>query len=306
MDLSYFAPVASRANILVRKGTLSAKGNVEYAPRITEVNLENLDIKGADADYLHLPETVVAERRRVEEAGRAAKRLGNEPEAKVRAKVFTIKESTFGYVNKVAKPNYRVFIDHMDATLNHFSNQSREGAATLELKGKFMGTGATRISGTFQPETKNADFTLNVTIENTDMVPMSDLFRSFGDFDIKRGLFSFYSELTIKNNRVYGYVKPLFKDMQVYDKRTTEQKGIFHKLYVGIVSGLSKLLENRSRKEVATKAAISGSLESPNTNIWEVIVNLIRNAFIESILPGFEQEVNPPKSHPPAGGAGRR
>ena len=120
---------------------------------------------------------------------------------------------------------------------------------------------------------------------------MNDLFRAFGNFDVKAGLFSFYSELTIKGDMVNGYVKPLFKGMKVYDRREESQKTLFHKLYVGLVGGISKLLEN-PRKDVATKADISGPIGSPQTSTWQIIVKLIQNAFIKSILPGFEKEVS--------------
>jgi hypothetical protein len=168
----------------------------------------------------------------------------------------------------------------------------------LDLKGKFMGTGDTVVTGTFRPYTEDPDFNLNIAIENTQMPAMSDLFRSFGNFDIREGLFSFYSELEIKGDKVSGYVKPLFKNMKVYDRRDRERKGLFHRLYVGLVGGIAKLLENRQRGEVATKTDISGSLASPKTSTLQIIFNLIRNAFIKSILPGFESEVTNPKSHP--------
>ncbi len=297
MDLSYFAPILNRANISVRNGTLSAKGNLEYGPRVSEFNLKNLDLEKVDADYLHLPQTRAAEKQRAEEAAREARKLGHEPVTKIRAEILTIKESSFGYTNRTSAPNYRIFVDHMEATLKHFSNQSAEGPAEIELKGRFMGTGATSVSGTFQPEAKKADFTVNVAIENTEMAAMSDLFRSYGDFDVKSGLFSFYSELRIKDNSVNGYVKPMFKDMRVYDRRSAKEKGFFHKLYVRIVGGTSRLLENRSRKEVATEATISGSLDNFRSSTWQVIANLIRNAFISAILPGFDKEASPSKGN---------
>ena len=150
MDLSYFAPITNRGNVSVRKGTLSARGALEYTPRITEVNLKNLDIRGADVDYLHLPQTVAAERKRAQEAAHAAGKLSNEPTTKIRADVLTIKESKFGYLNKTSTPNYRLFVDQLEATLKHFSNQFAEGPATLELKGKFMGTGDTRVTDIYQ------------------------------------------------------------------------------------------------------------------------------------------------------------
>jgi hypothetical protein len=33
-------------------------------------------------------------------------------------------------------------------------------------------------------------------------------------------------------------------------------------------------------------------LDDPDSSILQIIVNLIRNAFFQAILPGFEQEVN--------------
>ncbi|PYM30645.1 MAG: hypothetical protein DMD80_03340 [Candidatus Rokuibacteriota bacterium] len=52
----------------------------------------------------------------------------------------------------------------------------------------------------------------------------------------------------------------------------------------------SKILENHPRREVATKADISGPLDSPRTSTWQVLVRLVENAFIKAILPGFERE----------------
>ncbi len=61
------------------------------------------------------------------------------------------------------------------------------------------------------------------------------------------------------------------------------------------MSGVSKLLENRPREEVATKADVSGRLDDPMTSTWQVIVNLIRNAFFRAILPGFDEELGRPR-----------
>ncbi len=194
-------------------------------------------------------------------------------------------------VNKTTNPEFRLYFDRLNATLKNFSNQFVEGPATLEVTGKFMGSGDTKVGGTFRSETKSPDFYLNLAIKNTDMTKMQNLFRAYGTFDIKQGLFSFFSELTVKNNQVEGYVKPLFQDMQVTDRRDKEQKSLFHKLYVGLVGGVSKLLENKPREQVATKADISGPLQSPHTSTWQVIVNLLQNAFVKAILPGFEKEV---------------
>jgi hypothetical protein len=62
-------------------------------------------------------------------------------------------------------------------------------------------------------------------------------------------------------------------------------------LYERLVGGLSKLLENRPRDEVATKATISGPTGDVKASTAEVILRLLQNAFFRAILPGFDEEL---------------
>ena len=128
-------------------------------------------------------------------------------------------------------------------------------------------------------------------IEHTKMRAMNDLLRAYGNFDVTAGLFSLYSELKVKNGQVEGYVKPLFKDMKVYDARQDNEKTLFRQLYEGLVGGVAKLLENTARDEVATRTDVSGPLENPRSSTWQTVVNLVTNAFFKAFLPGFEKEI---------------
>ena len=148
------------------------------------------------------------------------------------------------------------------------------------------------MEGTFRPESKGPDLDLVLSIENTDMRTMNDLLRAYGNFDVVAGTFSMYSEIKIRQGKIDGYVKPLFSDMKVYDRRQDAEKSIFRQLYEGLVGGISGLLENRPRSEVATRVPITGDVEGPQTGTWETIVRLIQNAFLKAILPGFEKQVS--------------
>ncbi len=155
-----------------------------------------------------------------------------------------------------------------------------------------MGSGPTEIEFAFRPETKGPDFDLKVRIENTDMRTMNDLFRAYGKFDVVAGIFSLYSEIKVRQGKIEGYVKPLFRDINVYDQRQDREKSVFRKLYEGLVGGIAGLLQNRPREEVATETSISGDIESPQASTWETVLRLIQNAFFKAILPGFEREVS--------------
>jgi hypothetical protein len=116
---------------------------------------------------------------------------------------------------------------------------------------------------------------------------MNDLWRAYGKFDVERGWFSLYSELTVANGRVDGYVKPIFVDLDVLD--SSKETGVGKKIYEGIVGGVATLLRNQPRDQVATETRLSGPLENPRTSPWQIAGNLVQNAFFKAILPGFER-----------------
>jgi hypothetical protein len=95
----------------------------------------------------------------------------------------------------------------------------------------------------------------------------------------------------VQNNKVSGYVKPLFRDVKVLDKRTDREKSAFRKLYEGLIGGILNLFENVPREEVATETPISGTVRNPEAGTWAVLVNLVQNAFFQAILPGFEGSI---------------
>ncbi|HEX8949637.1 MAG TPA: DUF748 domain-containing protein [Dissulfurispiraceae bacterium] len=290
MELSYFEPVIRHYNLSVKKGTLSVAGNMEYGPRQTIMDLKSVVIRGADMDYTHLAATAAAEKQRAEKAKQTAKQLSNKPATLLRIGRLELVKCNFGFINATANPRYRVFFSGVNLRLANFSNHFSQGPATLEISGLFMGSGKTSVSGIFRPETHGPDFYVKVAIVRTWMPTMNDIFRAYGNFDVAAGLFSFYSELTVKNNRVSGYVKPLFRSMKVYDRRKDREKSLFHKLYEMLVGGVAKLLEN-PQKRVVTTAEVKGPVSAPRTSTWQVILRLIENAFFHSILPGFERSI---------------
>lgn len=285
-------PVTARYNVHIRGGVLSAEGHLEYSAQgETQANLKRLTIENVRVDYVHTAQTTAKETQVGHAAVNTAKKLQNEPETLIRIDHGELTHSEFGFINEAAKPPYRVFVTNGALHLENISNHLSEGRALVRLTGAFMGTGDTVISGTFRPERTSPDFELAMKIERTKMRAMNDLLRAYGNFDVTAGLFSLYSELKVKNDHVEGYIKPLFKDMKVYDARQDNEKTLFHQLYEGLVGGVAKLLENTPRDEVATRTDVSGPLENPRSSTWQTVVNLITNAFFKAFLPGFEKEI---------------
>jgi Domain of Unknown Function (DUF748) len=274
VELAQFQAVASRHNIRLRRGVLSAAATIEYAPNVRIVHLRQATIDRPQMDYIHTAQTAAAEKARVEKAKQVAQEVNNAPGILLRADQLRVARGTLGFVNLAARPAYRLFLDQAEVHLQNFSNQLTEGTAVAKVTGRFMGSGRTVVGANFRPETQGPDFALAAAIEDTDMRALNPLLRAYGRFDV-----------------VQDYAKPLLRKMDVYDTQQDQGKNLFKQFYEAVVGGVSTLLENIPRREVATKAELSGPLENPQASTWQVLLNLIQNAFFRAILPGFEREL---------------
>jgi hypothetical protein len=291
VPLDNFKPLVARTNLSLRNGLLSASGEIEYAPQIKKAHLKELMVQGMEIEYIHTADTAAAEKRRAEMVVKAAKVVGKSSiEFRIDQARFT--RCTVGLLNKAARNPYRVFLADADLNISNVSNDFSQGPAKAELQGKFMGSGASRVTAHFRPGHKSPDMDIDVKIEETQMTAMNDLLRAYANLDVAAGTFSFYSELRIKDDAISGYVTPFFKNLKVYDRRMDREKTVSHKMYEMLVGGAARLLKGGPKGEVAAKVAISGTLNKPHTSRWQIIGQLIRNAFFKTIIPGFDKEVS--------------
>jgi hypothetical protein len=138
------------------------------------------------------------------------------------------------------------------------------------------------------------EFALGIRVENVQLYTMNDLLRDTSGFDVASGEFSLYSDFTVRNGRIDGYVKPFFKNMDVYDREQDAGKGVGQQLYEALVGGIATVFENRFHGEVATRAELSGPVEHPQASTWQIVAGLLRNAFWRAMVPGVERQERPP------------
>jgi hypothetical protein len=288
--LDYLRPIGARYGFTVAAGTVGGRGHVEYAPEVKIVDLDEVRVDGLEADYAYRKRTAQPVKKAAAKTAEAAAEVANKPDVLLKARRITASGATVGFVNEEAIPRYRVFLADTDLVVENFTNQRTEGTATARLNGRFMGSGDTTVSATFRPEIKGPDFDLNARIESVDLKSMNDLLRAHARVDVVSGVFSVFAEVRVKNRRIEGYVKPLFRDLDVYDAAQDADKSLGRKLKEKTVDLIGKVLRNRPRDEVATVVPITGEISDPDASTWETLVGLVQNALFKAILPGFERE----------------
>jgi len=290
LGIAFAQPIVRHYNVDLRGGVLATRGSFEVASGRTLIDVTDLQLAKARIDYVHKAATEAKEDRRLDKVAEAVTKVDKRPTTRVVVEEAHMTDSEIGIVDQAADPDYRVFLADARLDLTDFSNERTERRGTAKLRGTFMGSGPTTLDASFAPASRQADFALGLAMHDVDLPAMNDLLRAKGGFDVKRGTFSLYTEITVRDGRVDGYVKPIFADMDVYDRDQDKSKSVFREMYEGIVDGMGTLLENRTRDEIATVADLSGPIENPDSSTLDIVVGLIRNAFIKAILPGLERE----------------
>lgn len=297
LPLEPFDPVISHANLTVQGGIMDSTGIVQYAPWIEQAEVYNAKVDAINLRYAHTP-TTAGKDNHTKTVKQTAKQVNNKPGLILKVDKAEIEKSRVAYTDQGGKPPYTLFFTDLIARATNFSNHFYEGTSVIRMTGKFMGNGDTVVKAHFRPEEEGPDFTLDTAIRNTPVTSLNDLLENYGKFNVAGGTFSLFTQMSVKGGEVRGYVKPLFSDLKVYNYRQEKKQPLLKQTYEIVIGAASHVLRNHKTQKVATNVDISGKLNQPNISTWQALGELIRNAFIQAILPGFEHQVQGLSSNP--------
>jgi hypothetical protein len=288
LTLPTLRPLTGQYNVQLRQGAFDMTSHIHYAAPTTVVEINDFLLADAKVDYVHAAQTKQKEIQRAKKGAEKVKEVHKDPAVIVKVSHGKIAKGDVGFINKATSPDYRVFLSDMNLELQNFSNRPEEGMGTVKLTGNFMGSGPTVVTGDFRPEKPNPDFNVQVRIVKTQVATLNNLLEAYGHLNAQKGTFAFFSDMTVKHNRIEGYVKPFLKDVQVYDPEKDTDKQATKEIYEAVVNGVLDLFKNTPTGQVATKTDVSGPVETPHTSTWQILEKLVENAFFKAILPGFE------------------
>lgn len=144
-----------------------------------------------------------------------------------------------------------------------------------------------KVNGLAQTPT----FDMNAEVKHANLVLLNDFFKAYGKFDVNKGTLGLYTEFAAANGKFTGYVKPIIKDLDVLGPEDTND-GILQKAKEALVGLAGNILTNPKKDQVATKVPIQGTFKNSNTDNMEAIWELLKNAFIQALLPAVDNEIN--------------
>jgi len=199
-----------------------------------------------------------------------------------------VRNGSIHYRDFHSSPKVDVHMDEMNGSVLHLTNRPKDADelfARLSVEGRPLGHGRFHIDMKLNPLKEPAPFNLAAELQNLQLAKINDMLKAYGDFNVKSGTFSAYTEIESADGRFHGYVKPLFKDVKVLREK---HAGLGQKVWDTLVATAAKVLQNQKTDKVATRVNLSGRLDDPKADIWSTIGGLLRNAFIHAIVPGLK------------------
>lgn len=203
-----------------------------------------------------------------------------------------IQDGKVTYKNFNTHPNIDIFIDKLQAKATNIRNTEDLNAAlpsSITARGHSIGGGSLAMDGHMNIIKRIPDFDIDAKLEKVDLPALNDYARAFAAIDFNSGNFDLYTELTVKDGRVSGYVKPLLRNIDLIDWENPDPNPL-NVLWESVVSIVLEIFSNQPRDQVATQVQLEGSIDDPQTDFWSTIGGILHNAFVKAYTNTIKEE----------------
>jgi hypothetical protein len=187
------------------------------------------------------------------------------------------------------EPPVDVYLSQVNGRIENLTNiddRLAPLAATVSADALAMDQAKVEYEMKFNPFSYRPTFQLAVRMLGLDVSKVNSLALAYGNFSFEAGWFDLVIEADAKEGGIEGYVKPLFRNVEVLDLRKDAAQQSLPELFWEALVGVStEVLKNQRRDQFGTRITFHGDLRNPKSNLLEVIGNVLRNAFIRAYLP---------------------
>ena len=207
---------------------------------------------------------------------------------------FEIVEGEIHYLDYYSSPKVDVFTSNIYILAENLSNVTDSTnllPSTVTGSAEIYG-GKAKLNMKLDALNKTPTFDMNAEMIGLNLVEVNDFLKAYGKFDVQKGTFGVYTEAAAKDGKIIGYTKPIIKDLDVIEWKDEKEDPLGQKLLESVIGLGGWIFKNKSEDQVATEIEFEGELKDPAINVWSIIGETLRNAFIEALYPSLEHTIN--------------
>lgn len=199
------------------------------------------------------------------------------------------------FVNNDFKSPIEVYLKEIELDAKNIQNSTKENKklfSDFKLSAKAQDHAPLKAFGSLNLVNKPLSFDINGEIKDFQLTKINNFFKAYGPLDITSGTFEFYTELASKDNKIVGYIKPMFDKVDVLDG--LEPFNSFREFGFEIGGAILNLFfRNGKTLSVASKIPVEGKIDSPKFGLWEGFKLALDNAWGKpEVKPKIDNEIN--------------
>ena len=206
-----------------------------------------------------------------------------------------IYDGKISFRNFNSKPPVNMNATNVDASIYNLTNVvDKQGKRDARFEGKalLLGHAPLETTATFDPLSNFENFQFRLRAKDIELKSMNDFASAYGKFDFNAGHGDVVIEAQAKKAQVSGYIKPLLRDVEVFNWQQdvqNEKKSIFRSVWEALVGTSENLLKNQPKNQFATRVELSGSVHQQNVSAFSAFLAILRNGFIQAFNARYEQ-----------------
>jgi hypothetical protein len=189
-----------------------------------------------------------------------------------------------------------VFLSKVEGSVDNLTNIQNETTpliTTIRATALAMDQAKFEYQMKLDPFSYRPTFKLAVRLLGLDVTKTNNLARAYGAFDFKQGSFDLVIELDAKEGQLTGYVKPLFRNLQVFDlRKDIRDDNPIQFFWQALVGVTTKALTNPGRDQFGTLIPFKGDVSDKKPDVLATIGNVLRNAFVRAYLPKLQLDAS--------------
>ncbi|MBV4484091.1 DUF748 domain-containing protein [Pseudomonas sp. SWRI153] len=206
-----------------------------------------------------------------------------------------IRDGRISFRNFNSKPPVNMNATNVDASIYNLTNiAATDGKRDARFEGKalMLGHAPVEATATFDPLSDFENFEFRLRAREIELKRMNDFAAAYGKFDFNAGHGDVVIEAKAKNAKLTGYIKPLLRDVDVFNWQQdveNKNKGILRSVWEALVGGTENVLKNQVKNQFATRVELSGNVHQQNISAFEAVLQILRNGFIQAFNARYER-----------------
>ncbi len=205
---------------------------------------------------------------------------------------FEIIGGEIHYRDFYSKPKVDLYARQVHIVASNLSNVNRQ---KVELPSTVTGTamvygGKAVLNLRINALAPAPTFEARAEMVGLDLTNLNNFLEAYGNFDVRQGTISIYMEAAARDKAIKGYVKPIIKDLKVTDWKEDHAKPM-KIVWEALIGAVAWVFKNHPKDQLATKAIFEGNIKDPEVNVWYIIGQTLRNAFIQALYPSLENSI---------------